>query len=391
MLRKVVVPFVAMAGWWLDGCASHGTLAPPVAARSPVADANAGPREAPLRPEMEALLQELDAFFAPTGNAGTAGSAPPPPHRRAPPRSGATATGRVARIDAMAFNGKSGKGPVCAPEDEPFAPSGRLCGDVRMPIATLTTEETVRVLRLLDEAEKAYGPGAARDGHYSSRAEVRCDFDPHHALVLYDDGGERLGTIAVCLTCHQWLVRPASPGTGSGRAVLLDDGERTTLASIFDAHRLGAWIFDDADPRGKEVFAYERELYGTEAEPTPRGLVRRRARLAVNASGVDQTKKLSALTRADRDALCTWTAETVRPNRRNGGSHGYECVDGAAWIASYGEKDCGSRPLDCAATVGELEACLRELREPEDLCSAPVAVCQTLMTCLPGLAKRPSR
>jgi hypothetical protein len=374
MIRKGA--FRVVVGWLLYGCTNRAVIRP---------------RDLERRPDMETLLRERETFFAADSNVGAASSSASTTRVKALPRAGAIATKRVTRIEAIAFNRKFGKGPACAPEEEPFAPDGRLCGDVRLPVSTLTEGESASVLRLLDDAENTYGPKAARNGHYRKRPVVRCDFDPHHAFALYDDAGRLLGTIAICMTCHQWLVHPSSPGTGEGRVVSFEEPERATLASILNGHGLGAWIFDDADPRGADVSAYERAVYGTEEEPTLRGVARRRRRLEANGSGVERTKKLDELTRAERDALCIWTAESVRPGRRNGNSHGYECVGGTTWIASYGEKDCGVRPLECSAPVGELEACLRELREPEDLCGAPPAPCQSLMQCLPGLAARAAR
>lgn len=388
MVRELAFATVIVAGWLLDGCASHAPVGRRVETRTPTAHVLAAPEDADLRADMEALLREREEFFASEGTVGATSSAPATTRGRTLPRAGAIPTKRVTRVEAMAFNGESGKGPKCTPEGEPFAPGGRLCGDVRLPVATLTDAEMASVFRLLDDAENSYGPKANRNGHYTSRSVVACEFAPHHALAFYDDAGELLGTIAVCMTCHQWLVRPSSPGTGRGEAVLLDEHERTTLASIFNSHGLGAWIFDEDDPRGDEVSAYERAIYGTEADPTPRGITRRRRRLEASSSGVARTKKLAELTRGERDALCTWTTKKVRPGRRNGESHGYECVSGTTWIASYGEKDCGVRSLQCSATVGELEACLRELREPEDLCAPPIAACTGLMQCLPGIVAR---
>ena len=373
MLREAVFLGAITTGSLLGACASRAPVARPV--------------DPALRPDMEALLREREEFFAEGRNVGATSSARHPTRTRLA-GAGSIPTKRVARIDAMAFNRKPGRGPACAPEEEPFARDGGLCGDVRLPVATLTEPEKARVLRLLDDAEEAYRRATTQDGHYALRAVIRCDFDPHHAFVLYDDAGRPVGTIDVCLTCHQWLVRPASVWTGRGEAVALAEGERKALASILDDHGLGAWIFDEEDPRMQAVSAYERALYGTEEEPTPRGIVRRRQRLEATPSGVARTKRLSELTRGERAALCRWTAESVRPGRRDGAGHGYECANGTTWLASYGEEDCGVRLLPCSANVGELEACLRELREPEDLCGSPAEPCKSLMQCLPGLVNR---
>ncbi|MFO0668668.1 MAG: hypothetical protein U0235_03425 [Polyangiaceae bacterium] len=330
----------------LAGCASAPPPqrhdAPKATASSASSAASAAP-EAPaggdVRPDMEALLRERAAFFSADG--ATVGGATAPPARAGKlPTKGPIATKRVARIDAVAFSGHFGRGPTCRPSEEPLAKDGRLCGDVHLPIATLTEPEKARVLALLVEAEQKYGPSSARNGSYASRPVLRCGFDPHQALLLYDDAGGLLGTITICMTCHEWLVRPASGGTGDGAPAWADPDERATFAAVLDAHGLGAWIFDEDDPRQKAAITYEREVYGTEDDPTPRGIERRKRALAASTSGVDASKKLADLSRAERAALCTWTADVVRPGRRNGGSHGYECKD-ADWVADYGEADCG--------------------------------------------------
>lgn len=341
-----------------------------------------------VRPDMEALLEARAAFFDP---AGTVGSGAVSPRFGPLPRKGPIAIDRVARIEAFSSTGSFGGGPSCAPTAEPFAPSGRFCGDVRLPGATLTDEEVRRVTALLEAAEGKYGPKSARDGRYASRPVLRCGFDPHHAFVLYDADGRVLGAITVCMTCHEWVVRPSSPGTGENGEVLFDDAERKTLGAILEAHHLGAWIFDDADPRQAEVIAYERRVYGTEEDPTARGVARRAKRLEASRSGVAVTKKLSELTVAERDLLCQWTSDVVRPGRRNGGGHGYDCPNGVSWSAMYGEKSCRERPLACSVSVSDLEACLRVLREPEDLCGPPPERCRPLMDCLPGIERRGPR
>lgn len=390
MLRELVLSTLGAAGLLLHGCGAPAPAAPGRRVETgttggPAGEAATAARahDAELRPDMEALLRAREEFFARAGTVGASSSAPPARRVRATPRKGAIPTDRVARIEALSFNRRAGNGPECAAAEEPFAPDGRVCGDVRLPVATLRAEEVMRVLRLLRDAENTYGPKAAGDGR--SRPVTRCEFDPHHALALYDDAGEVLGTIVICMSCAEWLVRPSSPGTGEGKPSLLDEEERAALASILNDHRLGAWIFGEEDPLGGEVAAYERALYGTEAEPTPRGAARRRRRLEANPSGVDRSKRLVELTSADRGALCTWVAESVRPARHDARGGEYECTNGALWSVSYGENDCGARPLRCSATVAELEACLRELHEPDDLCGPSIAECKSLMPCLPGI------
>lgn len=378
-------PVIAvLLGALLVGCASR-PAAP--ARRDPDAGA-AGPEP---RADLEALLREREAFFSAEATVGSMPPASSMPKRRALPKRGGIDRRRVARIEAMSWNGLFGRGATCTAEEEPLAANGGLCGDVRWPLATLTEAEKASVLGLLDRADRTYGPGAMRDGSYGLRPVVRCEFDPHHALLLYDAANVLLGAITVCMTCHEWLVRPESLATGEDGPVLFDAEERSALSAIFDHHGLGAWIFDDEDPRHEAARAYARTMYGTEEAPTPRGILRRRQRLEAHPSGIPRDKRLNDLTRSERDALCAWTSDEVRPGRRNGGGHGYECSNGVAWVASYGERECGLPLLPCPQTVGELEACLRELREPEDLCGPPPEPCRSLMRCLPGIAARPPR
>lgn len=363
---------------------SHGAHSTPATPATPATTS-----EPPTDPRLEALLAQHEAFFAKAGTAGQAAQPRPARPRPAVPAKGVVPTKRVARIEAVAFNRTAQKGPRCEVADEPYARDGRLCEDVRLPIATLSAEETTRVTGLLDAAEARLRE-QRESGRVVYRAVTRCGFDPHHALVLYDASDRPVGTLVVCMSCSEWLVRPASEATGDGKPVVMELEERDTLKSILDAHGLGASLFRDEVT--SELWDYVGRVYGSTSEPTPRGEARRRARLAASSSGVDPAKRASSLGPEEREALCRWVTEDVVPARRwrrDGGAHGYECDDHTQWTVDYGEKECATRPLPCDRTVKELEACLRELDEPEHVCASPPGACAGLLTCLPGFRRKP--
>ncbi len=345
--------------------------------------------EPAIDPRLEALLAKHEAFFAKSGTAGATAQPRPPRPRPAVPAKGSVPTKRIARIEAVAFNRTVSRGPRCDVAEEPYARDGRLCEDVRLPVATLTGDEMARVTGLLDAAEARIREQHA-SGRVVYRAVTHCGFDPHHAFVLYDASDRPLGTIVVCISCGEWLVRPASEATGEGEPAVMAPDEESTLRSILEAHDLGASLF--RDEVRKELWDYVGRVYGSTREPTPRGEARRRARLAASSSGVAAEKRASTLGREEREALCRWVTEDVVPayrSRSDGGARGYECDDHTEWLVDYGERACAERPLPCDRSVGELEACLRDLDEPQHLCVPAPASCAGLLTCLPGFRRQP--
>ncbi len=315
----------------------------------------------------------------------------PPRPRRTIPTAGVVPVRNVARIEAYAFNrarDRFERGPHCEVRDEPFTREGRTCGDVRLPIATLSPDELARVTSLLTASEARLAE-MKKGKHIVKRAVVRCGFDPHHALALFDANDQLLGRIVVCFSCHEWLVLPASEATGGGEHAVMTPDETTELRAILDAHDLGASLFEDEKVR--EAYAYDNARYGWRDQLTALGVARRKARLARSSSGVATTRRLVDLSREDRALLCGWLADDVRPSlARTGASHGFECERGESWSVDYGEAACAERPLTCTAAVADVEACLRDFLAPDHLCGPAPKTCDGLLGCLPGITRHRS-
>jgi hypothetical protein len=339
---------------------------------------------------MEALLAEEASFADRARTFGTAAQKAPGGYR--PPTAlGAFPYSRIATAAAITFGHVAPRGERCATEREPLRRDGTFCGDVAAPVAQLTAAERDEILELLHEAERAHAAQRAT-GTYTLRGRLRCGFDPHHAVIFFDDKGRPVARVLLCLTCGEWIVSPGSEATGGSAPAIIAGPEQRTLRRILDAHKLGAWMYDEQ--RRTALREYDERIFGTESALTPRGVARREQRLATG-SGVASGKSMRALDAAERTSLCRWTLEEVRPalgRHRSGEGYGYECPSGETWTARYGGPDCGKRTIDCARTVGEVEACLRVFREPEHLCADHPAACDGILDCLPGFVRgTPSR
>jgi len=381
----VLVAASLLLGAMVSSCAAH-TPAPPRASHGAAVKASV-PRPPPREVELGRLLAERDALADPraTFSAIT---------QRAPRRPYAVAAqgpfprpGDAAEIRLYTFGRGRLEGCPAGPR-LPFTEEGTLCADVVVPGVVLGAVHRARVESLVPDAEARLVEEKKGD-YVASRPVTRCDFDPHHAVAFFDAEGSAIAKILVCFSCGEWIVSPSSEATGGTEPHQMTPAERATLAALFDVHGLAAWAM--AGPLADEVRAYEVARFGTEQAPTALGLARRATRLAPG-SGAPRDTPMRALSRADRARLCAWIAAEVRPAREPTRTRGYACTSGARWTNRIAEPACATTPTACESTVGEVEACLRVLREPEDLCAAPEEVskaCQGLLGCLPGLTREP--
>ncbi len=88
-------------------------------------------------------------------------------------------------------------------------------------------------------------------------------------------------------------------------------------------------------------------------------------------SGLETGKKLTALSDAEKQQLCTWSA-MVQPEK--------QCMDGSTVGVTAGEcmSQFSSIPAECAATVGDQETCAKA-----DACdlAAVFSACAPLIPC----------
>jgi hypothetical protein len=282
-LRFVVA--CALAAATACGGAGHATTARPSSppdASAPLRFAESSPTDpdaAPSSPEIQQLprrrrearlderLDQLDLILSPRATVRGSGATNPAPAR--PRRTPTTFPARsaVATIRAYAFNGTY----PCA-GNEPFARDGRLCDDVILPASELSLDERNRVLDLFDaaRAEEHRGAHLARGEHFARRIQTRCDFAPHHALVMFDARGDRLATIPVCFTCGEWQSQPPLSAIGGLSPTVMETAERAVVREVLDQHGLFPWAFIPSDLR--ELIEYEAAVYGPPRHRTPIGL-----------------------------------------------------------------------------------------------------------------------
>lgn len=285
-------------------------------------------------------------------------------------------------------NGGSGDRPDDGAE-APYASDGRLLGRVVPPEAVLTAEERDRVLGVVRAAEEKARQEVAT-GHRTKRPLLRCGFDDHHALVLFDAHDRPIAKMRVCFTCGEILVTPGIDVLGNGEPVVMTTEERATFQEIFDGHGLGAWTYGDR-PELEELFAYERRVYGDGSRPTALG-IQRRARLDMRPSGVDSAATAKAQP-DDAERFCVWLRGEMWSRRF--GARGpssptghFECESGLRYSFTEQEeppRGCSAKVL-CDVPFERIERCYRSglFEGPEKICrEGTPAACDGLLGCLP--------
>lgn len=332
-------------------------------------------KEPQVSPELEALLTERDSLLDWRNTFFQRPQTRPKSFRPLLSR-GTFPFRRIASARAFTF------GYALQPCDEeaiPFAKDGTLCPNVVAPGVELSSPALERAVNLVKHADEAF----QHDSHVG-RPVTRCEFDPHHAIVFYDQGGAPLAKLVVCFTCGEILAVPGSPAMGKGAPALMMGNERATLAELFDEARLGAWLFDET--KAERLSAYEADVYGRAPNLTKRGLQRRRERVA-KGSGVAGDKSVRDLDAPERARLCTWFGEELAARDLRDGprwERGYECTDGRRrTLGSFAS--CSARPMTCDVPVARVEACLSTFLRPlTEICDTPEPeACAGLATCLP--------
>jgi hypothetical protein len=270
--------------------------------------------------------------------------------------------------------------PVAAPAEAlPFGPDGSLCPDVIAPPQVLSADDLKRILGAMRAAEAAFGKN-------SGVISLRCGFDPHHAIVFYDERDLPIAKLLVCLTCGEVLAVPAIPALGGKSPASLDDGLWRALRPAFEQAELGVWMYDEKELA--RVLQYRERVLGPSGQRTPRG-----AAVDSLGSGLEPSRPVTQLASDERARLCLWFQEAAwsrhdpdDPYRFPGPGRGYECDDGRKLMLDATPR-CAPAPAACNASVGEVEACLRELLHLEirSLCKEPEpAVCQKMHGCILG-------
>lgn len=374
----------------------------PVASLPALPPPSPAPSDTPRDPRLEAKLAERDRLKDWRSSIFGTNTERVPNDVRARPISRSFPSSGVATIRAYHFlddfRRSTGAGEVSDENQSfPYAKDGSLDARIVPPETTLTDAETSEVLRLMETAFRTYedpmNPSEARRPSRSGKARrprVRCGFDPHHVLVLFDEKDRPIGKIFVCFGCGELLATRRSRAFGGAESAVMTEEERTVFRRIFDAHGLGAWAYGDPDePELQELREYELRVYGYGDDATPLGLERRAERDAL-PSGVSEAVTPKGASPAERERFCVWLRETMieRDRRMRRSVVGpFECPNGGSsyYFSTEGDRGCESAPL-CDVPMGRIEACLRGsvLSGAEKMCTSGVPPeCEGLMTCLP--------
>jgi hypothetical protein len=293
----------------------------------------------------------------------------------------------IASARAYAYRTVPELGWCSSPTELPVERDGRICDEVVAPGAVLDAAQLQGVLGLLDSAIgrlRALQKEARARGYTYHGPLTRCDFDPHHTVLFYDEAGAVIGGLLVCFSCSDWVVVPSHPDLQK----LMSREERAALHELFEALGLGSRSFD-SDTRN-ELFEYRGRVYGTPPnELTEAGKLQQTRRIALR-SGIDPLAPARGLTAVQRLRSCTWFHHELRV----GGAYahpgsGYECVDRRTFrLREHSVDQCAAVKLRCDATAGQIESCLAALLPtPAVLCESPglPAPCKDVIGCLPEL------
>lgn len=363
-------------------------LAAPVSAS---ASARAAPPDG-TDPRLEARLLELEARSdkrSTVRGKHDPNPAPTRPPRPLPAKGSFPSSSAIASIRAYAYNGAFPCSGAKDVTDEPFTRDGRLCDDVVPPVAELNVDERARIVALFDAANARQRTLERLGG--ARRARMRCGFDPHHVLVMFDAKGVPIAKLQVCFTCSEWQATPGDMALGGVDPAVMTPEERTAIGDVLDAHGLGAWMYGGA--KLEEVAAYELRVYGAPKQRTAAGRARIERRRAIG-SGVSPDLTASNLSSDDRERLCDWFRANMADAEDAGlsahAAGNFECESGQPYSTRLDAGECEAK-LTCNATVARIEACLRSFADgPERIClRGPAPECDT--SWLPGVRWKPLR
>lgn len=328
-----------------------GPVAAPAPPELPSRDAGGQDAPAPLASFFAAHAAEIDQRLALPTEQYLA-------HEQTKPRGFAdygrrrslTTTVHNARMFAFQFGGSCG--------DRVVGKDGRICDDAVYPGALLTPEQTRRAAELLHDA-----PSPASWGR---RAYVSC-YDPHHAVVFFDERGVPVADITVCFECGNFKL---APGPDDERSMTED--EAAFFAETCRAQNAGGCPPRGASrmpapPQADPAISYEEHAH------------QERRRMLARDAGVNEEARLAELSPAERRLTCAWLMNGSR------GLFAWECADGRVFAVDDKET-CSRPPARCDATVGDLVACARS--RLADMCREDSPRCAKSDACKRGVMKR---
>lgn len=267
---------------------------------------------------------------------------------------------RVHHARMIAFN----YGMPCG--DGVVEANGTICESAVYPGAELTATQLARaseILRLAPDPKT-----------WRARPSIRC-FDPHHAVVFFDDHDVPVGEVDICFECGNFMLTNVRDSEGG-----MTDDEGTFFADTCRAQNVGGcpppgtYRMPDLPPLPDRVAVNARS-------PVEQEDYWRRQSLA-EPLDLDPATRLTELSTQQQRLACAWLASATQ---RSG--HGLECQDGRRMRVQEPTECIGPIPRGCEATVGDLTACTRS--RLHTYCSVDAPGCTKADACKKGVLLLP--
>lgn len=246
--------------------------------------------------------------------------------------------------------------------------SGAICESAVYPGAELTPAQLTRASEIL---RLAPDPNTWR-----ARPSVRC-FDPHHAVVFFDDHDAPVGEIDVCFECGNFTLTNIRERDG--------EGGMTSAEGMFFADTCRAQGVGGCPPPGSyrmpDLPPLPDRVAANALSPSEQDDYWRRKSLAEPLDLAAATR-LADLSTQQQRLLCAWFASATR---RSG--HGLECQDGRRMTVQEPSACVTPIARGCEATVGDLMACTRS--RLHTYCSVDAPGCAKADTCKKGVLLLP--
>ncbi len=240
-------------------------------------------------------------------------------------------------------------------DSDALAADGTLCPSVIAPGVALSEAQARELFAIVNEVVA------------TSRKTFLFNFDV--GFVVFDTDGKPVAEVSVDDAGSKLWSEPQQSRL---RADVLEPGRRERMSKLLGALGLGA-----------PGTALQQEL------ERQRGLDGKAhaARYLPPASGVAADLALDKTNGAERDGLCAWKELLFRegsPQSDASGGNGFICADGVD-VAAQLPDACRSEFPSCSATVGEVEACLRQMRFDGYFKQAGGEACAKLRPCFWGM------
>jgi len=255
------------------------------------------------------------------------------PQRFRPLRRGeSVAPRRVHHARMIAF----GYGAACG--DRVLEKDGTVCEGAVYPGAELTPPELAKATEILRLA-----PDPAT---WRTRPSIRC-FDPHHAVVFFDDQGVPVAEIDVCFECGNFTLTSVAAGERA-----MTDAEGMFFADTCRARNVGGCPPAGTDhmpdlPPPPESARLESMTIQEQQDHW-------RRRSLDEPHDLTETTRLADLSAREHKRLCAWFASATQRS-----AHGLECIDGRRMVVQDLAECLAPIGRGCEATVGDLAACTR--------------------------------